>query len=134
GGTHLIFHKNTQGNLFRQVFSQDPADLSDARPTPRPFGQGHYWGRPCPAAPFVAGTDFNAANVVDTHPFGQASVRTGGTRGSAPVLAAPALIFPAEGAFVSTATPTFTGTADSGVAVELLEGVARLGAAVANAC
>lgn len=133
GGSAVVFHNNIHGNSQRQVFGLAAAELSDTRADAGTFGHGNFWGRACPGSLFVAGADSNLPSMIDSHPFGLASAWTnGGTPGCGVGLTAPTLTFPTDGAFVSTATPTFTGTATAGATVELLEGPSVKGSAVAS--
>ncbi|MBI3183965.1 MAG: hypothetical protein HYZ28_17655 [Myxococcales bacterium] len=136
GGANLVFHNNVFGNQARQVSAPSAVELSDTRASSPSFQQGNFWGRSCPGSLFLAGTDSNRSNVVDSFPYAQAGAwAVGGSPGCAgqPVLAAPILTSPAQGALLATASPTFTGVAAPGATVELLEGGAGRGSATADA-
>jgi hypothetical protein len=68
-----VFHNNVFGNGLR--VSSVPIELSYN-------AEGNYWGRLCPGPHFVAGTDSNALDVLDTFPYGE---QDGWLTGATPV-------------------------------------------------
>jgi parallel beta-helix repeat protein len=64
-----VFHNNIHDNARWQVNSNQPIELSHE-------GEGNYWGRSCPGDLFVAGTDSNRVDVVDSHPYRAADAWT----------------------------------------------------------
>jgi parallel beta-helix repeat protein len=61
--TTRIYHNNIFGNAGYQVTSDISVELSYGN-------EGNYWGRNCPDVLFIAGTDSNTEDVVDSYPFG----------------------------------------------------------------
>jgi hypothetical protein len=131
---HLVFHNNLHGNSVRQVFSQDAVELSDTRVGSPTFGQGNYWGRSCPSALFLPGSDSNGPAVLDSHPYGLASAWLAGrSPGCATEIPEPLLITPEPGAVVATTSPVFTGVAVPGATVVLLEAGSPRGSTITDA-
>ncbi|MBI5549417.1 MAG: hypothetical protein HY901_36485, partial [Deltaproteobacteria bacterium] len=127
----VVFHNDIFGNGL-QVLATPPMELSDSRVGSPTLGHGNYWGRGCPAALFVPGTDSSDLGVVDSHPFAQESAWT---RGDAPgcALTPPQIRTPAEGSLLGTLRPTFMGTAAPLSLVTIREGTSVLATGNATA-
>jgi hypothetical protein len=63
GWPNEFFHNNIQSSNLK-VYAEQAAELSSGR-------QGNYWGRGCPNALFVPGTDSNRKDVSDSHAYGE---------------------------------------------------------------
>lgn len=133
GAAHQVFHNNVFGNTERQVTADRAIELSETRAGSPTFQQGNFWGRRCPAPPFIAGVDSNRADTVDSFPFEE---KDGWLLGKAPgcPLSAPVISEPLNGETVRAATPTIVGLARAGDTVVVRADGATIATAVAASC
>ncbi len=124
-GQHRVFHNNVFGNGALQVQATGTLELSSAEQ------EGNYWGRSCPGALFLAGTDSSSATVTDSFPFSQLNGwSAGATKGCE--LGPPTLTAPVSGTATRESRPQVRGTAAPGATVSLWEVGVQIGAATAS--